>query len=96
MNNYDKSTKEYEVLMIHYKFDKYRRVLINSPKWVHYKYYKTIDSCLDALKDLRTSIYDGAYYNYPSIEQEKKYFNIKPSINIKRYKFIKRDICIQD
>jgi hypothetical protein len=42
--SYDKSTKEFEVLRITYRWDKYGRKLSNEPKWHHYKYYKTLNS----------------------------------------------------
>jgi hypothetical protein len=94
MNSYDNSTKEFEVLQITYRWDKYTRKLINDPRWKHYKYYKTLKSALDAVKDFRKSIYDKIYYDYPAmgggIENEKKYPNIKPNITINRYKAIKR------
>jgi hypothetical protein len=92
---YDKSTKEFEVLRITYRWDKYGRKLSNEPKWHHYRYYKTLNSALDAIKDIRNSRYDKAYYDYPAmnggIEHERKYPHIKPTITIHRYKIARRD-----
>lgn len=93
--SYDQSTKEFEVLRITYRWDKYTRKLSNEPKWHHYKYYKTLNSALDAVKDFRNSWYDKAYYDYPSlgkgIENEEKYPHLKPTITIHRYKAVRRD-----
>ena len=87
--------KEFEVLRITYSWDKYTRKLSNEPKWHHYKYYKTLNSALDAVRDFRNSWYDKAYYDYPAlcggIEQEQKYPHIKPTITIHRYKVARRD-----
>jgi hypothetical protein len=86
--------KKFEVLRKSYRWDKYSRNLINEPKWYHYKYYKTLDSAMDAVKDFRNSLYDKAYYDYPAmhggIEQENEYPKIKPTITIHRYKVDKR------
>ena len=93
--SYDQSTKEFEVLRITYRWDKYTRKLSNEPKWHHYKYYKTLNSALDAVKDFRNSWYDKAYYDYPAlgggIEHEQKYPHLKPTITIHRYKAVRRD-----
>lgn len=89
-NTWDKSTKEYEVLAIEYKYDKYSRKLRFKPKWSHLKYYKTLESALDAVKDFRKSKYDEYYYDYP--HNEKEYPHLKPTITIKRYKVIKREL----
>lgn len=93
--SYDNSDKDFEVLQITYRYDKYSRRLINEPKWHHYKYYKTLNSALDAVLDFRNSWSDKAYYDYPAmfggIEQEKKYPHIKPTITIHRYKAVRRD-----
>lgn len=93
--SYDQSTKEFEVLRITYRWDKYTRKLSNEPKWHHYKYYKTLNSALDAVKDFRNSWYDKAYYDYPAlgkgIENEEKYPHLKPTITIHRYKAVRRD-----
>ena len=93
--SYDQSTKEFEVLRITYSWDKYTRKLSNEPKWHHYKYYKTLNSALDAVRDFRNSWYDKAYYDYPAlgggIEHEQKYPHLKPTITIHRYKAVRRD-----
>ena len=93
--SYDQSTKEFEVLRITYSWDKYTRKLSNEPKWHHYKYYKTLNSALDAVRDFRNSWYDKAYYDYPAlgggIEHEQKYPHITPTITIHRYKAVRRD-----
>ena len=93
--SYDQSTKEFEVLRITYSWDKYTRKLSNEPKWHHYKYYKTLNTALDAVKDFRNSWYDKAYYDYPAlgggIEHEQKYPHLKPTITIHRYKAVRRD-----
>ena len=77
--SYDQSTKEFEVLRITYRWDKYGRKLSNEPKWHHYKYYKTLNSALDAVRDFRNSWYDKVYYDYPAmttgIENEKEYYD---------------------
>ncbi len=90
--SYDQSTKEFEVLIITYRWDKYSRKLINEPKWHHYKYYKTLNSALDAARDIRSNWY---YKDYPAmnggIEQEQKYPHIKPTIVMHRYKAARRD-----
>jgi hypothetical protein len=91
-NTWDKSTKKFEVQVKHYIWDKYSRVLKHNPKWLHYRYYNTYDSGLDALRDFRRSIYDKWYYDYPGADREKEFPNIKPTINIKRYRLIERDI----
>lgn len=92
---YDKSTKEFEVLIITYRWDKYTRKLKNEPIWQHYRYYKTLNAALDAVKDFRNSSSDKAYYDYPAlgggIEHEKKYPHIRPTITINRYKAISRN-----
>lgn len=90
---WDKSTKEYEVLVKEYKFDKYSRKIKNKPEWKHQKYYKTLDSALDATKDFRNSKYDKLYYDYPAmgnIRNEELFPKLKPTITIKRYKTIHR------
>ena len=91
----DKSTKEFEVLRITYQWDKYGRKLSSEPYWHHYKYYKTLNSALDAVRDFRNSWYDKVYYDYPAmttgIENEKEYPHITPTITIHRYKAARRD-----
>ena len=82
-------------MFITYRWDKYARKLINEPKWSHYKYYKTLTSALDAVRDYRNSWSDKVYYDYPAmtigIENEKKYPQFKPTIMIRRYKVARRD-----
>ncbi len=90
---YDNSTKEFEVLYKHYVFDKYTRKLDKEYPWRHYRYYKTLQSAKDAIRDFRNSISDKLHRDYPAmgnVENEKKYPHIKPVINIKRYKIIRR------
>lgn len=67
-------TKEFEILHIHYVFDKYTRLLINFPQWKHRKYYKTHNSAMNAIIDLRNSWYNKTYYDYPAMG--KKFFHI--------------------
>lgn len=92
---YDTSIKQYEVLRITYRYDKYSRKLINKPTWEHYRYYKTMEGALDAARDLRHSFIDKAYYDYPALfsgaENEKKYPFLTPTISIYRYKAVHRD-----
>lgn len=93
--SYDHSTKEFEVLRITYRWDKYGRKLSNKPNWHHYRYYKTLNSALNAVRDFRNSWYDKVYRDYPAmdvgIENEQKYPHIKPTITIRRYKAVRRD-----
>lgn len=93
--HYDKSTKQFEILRITYVWDKYSRKLKNNPTWHHWKYYTTLKSALDAVRDFRNSLHDKIYYDYPAmgggVENEQKYSHIKPIITICRYKVIFRD-----
>ena len=89
------SEKEFEVLMIQYRWDKYTRKLIQEPEWFHFKYYNTLEAAQDAVRDFRNSWYDKAYRDYPAmtigVENEKKYPHIRPTITINRYKAARRD-----
>jgi hypothetical protein len=90
---YDTSTKEFEVQRIQYKYDKYTRKRLGVPKWKHFKYYRSLQGATDALRDLRRSFYDAAYYDYPAMGNpldEALYPHIKPTITINRYRAIKR------
>ena len=87
--SYDKSTKPYEVQRKHYRFFKYGRNLSYPANWVHCKYYETLESAEAALKDFRRSGLDRAYRDYPW--NEKDFPHITPTINIYRYRAVKRD-----
>lgn len=91
-NHWDKSKKEFEVLVIEYTFEKYTRVLRFEPKWRHYRYYKTLEAAEMALMVFRKK---DSYCDYPSFgrgkEVEGQYPNIKPTINISRFKACRRD-----
>lgn len=91
--------KPFQILCKEYKFDKYTRILKNDPKWIRYRSYKTEQAANDAIKDIRNSISDKVYYDYPSMgnpENEALYPNIKPRITIKRYKIKMVDFDIPD
>lgn len=89
------SEKEFEVLKIEYRWDKYTRKLIQEPEWFHFKYYNTLEAAQDAVRDFRNSWYDKVYRDYPAmtigVENEKKYPHIRPTITINRYKVARRD-----
>lgn len=93
-NSYDFSTKEFEVLRITYRWDKYTRKLNNNPSWSHYKYYKTLSAAHNAAKAFRGNWFDKVYYDYPAlsngIANEILYPHIKPTITIHRYKVVRR------
>lgn len=89
---YDTSTKPYEIQCISYTFYKYGRKLIFPAEWRHHKYYNTYEQALDAIRDFRHFSLDRAYRDYPSTDSESKYPHITPSINITRYRIVKRDI----
>ena len=91
---FDFSKKPFEILCKSYRFDKYTRQLMNTPEWLHNKYYKKLEGAEDAIKAFRNSWYDMVYRDYPSmgnIENEAKYPHIKPTITVKRYMIIERD-----
>ena len=76
---YDKSEKEFEVLRIDYTFDKNSRKLICKAYWYHHRYYRTLRSALDAVRDFRNSWYDKVLYD------------IDPkALIIRRYKAVRR------
>lgn len=84
--------KEYEILKKTYRFLKYKRALVEEPKWVHYKYYRTYQSAENALKDIRKNYGNAVDYpGYGNIENEKLYSHIIPTITIARFKIIKRN-----
>ena len=89
----DHSTKPFEILERRYVFDKYKRKIWINEGWKHYKYYNTLQSALDAIRDIRHSYIDKAYYDYPGfgkgIEAEAKYPRIRPTLTIIRYKINK-------
>lgn len=93
---YDTSTKEYELQVRQYRFDKYERKYngdsYSGSQWIHQKYYKTLQGAQDAIKHFRS--YKSPYYDYPAMgnpENEKKYPHIKPTITAIRYRIIKRE-----
>lgn len=94
-SSFKTSKKEFEVLNIEYKWDKYTKELLQEPIWKHLKYYTTLEAAQDAVRDFRNSWYDKAYRDYPAlaggVENEKKYPHIRPTITINRYKATRRD-----
>ena len=90
---YDNSNKEYEVQVKWYIFEKYTRKQRPSSftEWHHHKYYSTIEGALDAIRDIRKQSYCVDYPGYGNIENEKKYSHIKPTLNIYRYRIVKRE-----
>lgn len=94
--NYDTSTKPFEIQEIQYRFDKYKRVLLSPPVWRHCAYYNSELSAKDAIRDIRNGWGYEAYRDYPAmgggVEAEKQFPHITPSINIYRFRIIKRDL----
>lgn len=88
--SWDKSTKPYEVFQKRYIWDKYSRVIRNNPKWVHYKYYDTLEGALQAIKDLRCNLYHNGVQDYPGESRETEYPHIIPTLTIERFKAGKR------
>lgn len=83
--------KSYEILKQEFRFDKYKRQLLNEPQWKHYKFYKTERAAEMALKDIRVGF--NCYFDYPSmgnLANEIIYPHIKPTITITRYRVSKR------
>lgn len=84
----DNSIKEWEVLKRRYCFDKHYRTIQFDSGWSHYKYYNTELAGKDALRDLRRSIYNTR--EYPLSKWDKRN-RIRSTINIYRYKLIRRE-----
>jgi len=85
--------KTYEVETKEYRFDKYKRTLLNEPRWEHYRYYINERAAQNATRDIRKSMY--CRFDYPAMgneENEKLYPHIKPTITIRRYRIVKRKV----
>lgn len=85
----DNSTKEWEVLKRRYCFDKHYRTIEFDSGWRHYKYYKTEQGGEDALRDLRRSLYNTREFR---LTEWCKRNRIRSTINIYRYKLIRREL----
>lgn len=83
LRDYDKSTKQYEILEVTYYFYNDTRKLWRRPHRHHYKYYNTLRGAQDAIKDIRK--YGGRH----SYMWEERLF-----LTVNRYEIIKREINI--
>lgn len=81
LRDYDKSTKQYEILEVTYYFYNDTRKLRHRPHRHHYKYYNTLRGAQDAIRDIRKY---GGRHSYMWHE--------RPSLTVNRYEIIKREI----
>lgn len=84
------SHKEYEVLRYTYYFNKQTRVLKTTSEWTHHKFYNTMESALDAAKDLRRNYY--VKYDYPILHEPNNVGMFY--VVLSRYKVVKRNMSI--
>ena len=81
--------KNFEVWVIRYQFDKYKRRLMNVPCWVRYKGYSTIEGATDAIRAFRHNWATHPSRDYPAmgdVQREHEFPHITPSITAKRFK----------
>lgn len=82
---YTDSYKEYDIQVKWYTYDKFTRKLEYRPTWMHWKFYKSLQSATDAIRDHRRIL--------PKYEGRREYGNgtKEEYITIRRYRIVKRE-----
>ena len=86
---WDNSTKEFEIDVKVYRWNKATRELECEPKWRHHRYYKTLEGAKDALRAFRRSSYKESI---PWVGQEHRFPHIEPYYRLERFRIVKREL----